>query len=95
MLIYDKTDLGREEIRHRSRELPARLRTLLVLVDGRSSADALLEKLAVLGIEAGDLDDLAQRGLIAAQAPEVPVEAQPPVRPPSPRVTKVRMRTRL
>ena len=76
MLIYDKTDLGRQEISQRSLALPARLRTLLVMVDGKLDAAGLLAKLGVLGVEPADLEDLAQRGLFAAR-PVAPPLAEP------------------
>ena len=80
MLIYDKTDLGRQEISQRSLALPARLRTLLVMVDGKLDAAGLLAKLGVLGVEPADLEDLAQRGLIAAR-PVAPPLAEPDAAP--------------
>ncbi|WP_426175818.1 hypothetical protein [Massilia sp. TWR1-2-2] len=56
--IYDKSDKGREEIATRKHHLPARLRMLLVLIDGRHTRESLLAKLAVVGLCAADIDEL-------------------------------------
>ncbi|MDB5937347.1 MAG: hypothetical protein JWQ01_4691 [Massilia sp.] len=75
--IYDKTDKGREEIATRKYQVPARLRTLLVLIDGRHSVEALLKNLAVLGVSAENVDELLRQEFIVlvgggpvASAPE-------------------------
>src|SRR5471032_2600136 len=46
--IYDKTDTGRNEIATRSQHLAPRLRTLLLLIDGRRSEQELLASVAGL-----------------------------------------------
>jgi hypothetical protein len=53
--IYDKTDKGREEIATRKYGLAPRLRSLLVLVDGRRTDDELLRNVAGLGLTADSL----------------------------------------
>lgn len=60
--IFDKTDKGREEISTRKYQLASRLRTLLLLVDGKSSAHDLLQK--VTGISEQNIDDLLKDGFI-------------------------------
>jgi hypothetical protein len=47
--IYDKTDKGREEIATRKYQVPSKLRTLLVMIDGRRSMDVLSKNFAGLG----------------------------------------------
>lgn len=47
---FDKTDKGREEIATRKYGLASRLRTLLVLADGKKSTDELLKKVSGLGL---------------------------------------------
>lgn len=70
--IYDKTDKGREEIATRKYQVPAKLRTLLVMIDGRHSLASLLKNFAVLGLSNEHVDTLEQQGFIAliAGAPE-------------------------
>lgn len=62
--IFDKTDKGREEISTRKYQLASRLRTLLLLVDGKSSAHDLLQK--VTGISEQNIADLLKDGFIQA-----------------------------
>jgi hypothetical protein len=47
--VYDKTEKGREEIATRKEHLPPRLRTLLLLVDGKRSRQQLFEDFSSLG----------------------------------------------
>jgi hypothetical protein len=47
--IYDKTDKGREEIATRKYQVPSKLRTLLVMIDGRRSMEVLSKNFAGLG----------------------------------------------
>jgi len=64
MIIFDKTELGRTEIATRSQTVGPRLRTLLLLVDGKTADDELLRKVAGLGLGQEHLDELLQGGLI-------------------------------
>ncbi|MFJ2988292.1 hypothetical protein ACIPF8_10520 [Collimonas sp. NPDC087041] len=64
MIIFDKTELGRTEIATRSQAVGPRLRTLLLLVDGKTADDELLRKVAGLGLGQEHLDELLQGGLI-------------------------------
>ncbi|MDB5768661.1 MAG: putative proline-rich protein [Collimonas fungivorans] len=68
MIIFDKTDRGRTEIATRGQAVAPRLRTLLLLVDGKTSNDELLRKVAGLGLGQEHLDELLQAGLIQASA---------------------------
>lgn len=67
-IIYDKTEKGFEEIQTRKHHLASRLRSLLVLVDGKTSDDGLLKKVAGLGLTAESLSELLQHGFIAASS---------------------------
>lgn len=78
-LVYDKTDKGREEIATRRYQLAPRLRTLLVIVDGKQSEDDLLKKTAGLGLNQQSINDLIDQQFIAvAAAPAATVPATSP-----------------
>jgi len=66
MIIFDKTERGRTEIATRGQTVAPRLRTLLLLVDGKTGNDDLLRKVAGLGLGQEHLDELLQAGLIQA-----------------------------
>ncbi|MEM4986387.1 hypothetical protein V8G57_03195 [Collimonas sp. H4R21] len=68
MIIFDKTERGRTEIATRGQSVAPRLRTLLLLVDGKTGSDELLRKVAGLGLGQEHLDELLQAGLIQASA---------------------------
>ena len=68
MIIFDKTERGRTEIATRGQTVAPRLRTLLLLVDGKTGDDELLRKVAGLGLGQEHLDELLQAGLIQASA---------------------------
>ncbi len=61
-LIFDKTDKGREEISTRKYRLAPRLRTLLLLIDGKKSTDILLQKIA--GLDGQSISELQVSGFI-------------------------------
>lgn len=61
---YDKTDKGREEIATRKWHLPSRMRSLLVLIDGKQSDAQLVKKTGGLGLSAQSLDELQENGFI-------------------------------
>lgn len=61
---YDKTDKGRDEIATRRFQLPTRLRSLLVLVDGKQTDDELIQKIAALGLNELSLSKLEIEGYI-------------------------------
>lgn len=82
--VYDKTAKGREEIATRIYRLAPRLRTLLVMVDGKHAIGDLLSNVAGLGLNETSVTDLLEEGFIApasVAAPAAPVapEAAPPV----------------
>ena len=79
--IYDKTEKGREEIATRKNQLPARLRTLLVMVDGQKSAATLLQNTSALGVDEESLQALVTDGYIVRTGPEVEAEPEAARRP--------------
>lgn len=62
--IFDKTDKGREEIISRKYHLANRLRTLLVLIDGKHAVEDLLQQVSSLGLTKSSLDELEKEGYI-------------------------------
>ena len=63
--IYSKTALGRDEVENHKLHLPSRLRTMLIMVDGRKTAAALKDDAAKFGCPADFLESLEAAGLIA------------------------------
>ncbi|MGS0740294.1 hypothetical protein ACVBEF_00395 [Glaciimonas sp. GG7] len=91
MTLFDKTPRGREEIATRSNVLTARLRTLLLLVDGKTDSPSLLQKVAGLGLAQEHLEALLEAGMIAPHAiqlaPAPAVDASAAVSPPAANTT--------
>ena len=80
--VFDKTDKGREEIATRRYKVAPRLRTLLVMIDGRRPLAELMRNFAALGVTEDTFTELLDQELIApvevaAPAP-APVRAQVP-----------------
>jgi hypothetical protein len=67
-----KTAEGQAEIRQRRRRLTQRQRTLLLLVDGRRSAEQVQSLALQAGATDTAFDELLDLGLIAAPPPETP-----------------------
>ena len=63
--IFDKTDKGREEITTRKFQLASRLRSLLVLVDGKKTRSELLQKVKGLGLTEDSLIELINHDFIS------------------------------
>ncbi|CAN5906816.1 hypothetical protein BH11PSE12_BH11PSE12_17160 [soil metagenome] len=63
-IIYDKAEKGREEIATRKYQLPTRLRTLLVMVDGKQTVSELLKKVSALGLTEQNIHELLDLELI-------------------------------
>lgn len=86
--VYDKTEKGREEIATRKYQLPPRLRTLLVMIDGRNPLDTVLKNIAGLGLNGESVNLLVANEYIhlvsggeAANEPEhTPAAARPALR---------------
>ncbi len=78
-LVFQKTAKGREEIEKRTFRVDAKRRTLLILVDGRSSAGDLAEKTAQMGDAFALLQSLWTEGFVepmgASAAPLTPAAA--------------------
>jgi hypothetical protein len=91
--VYDKTDKGREEIATRKYHVAPKLRTLLVMIDGRHSLGELLKNVAGMGLTEESVNELLDQQYItlvsggeAANEPEGPAEgkgASPARLPPS------------
>jgi hypothetical protein len=62
--IYEKTDKGREEIATRKHQMPMRLRSVLVMIDGRQPFSALLSNLVRLGLDKTSIDELVEQEFI-------------------------------
>lgn len=75
-MIWAKTDAGRAEIQGRALVKDRAQRNLLLIIDGKTSAETLLAKLA--GITAADFDTLQSLGLIAPVAAPAPAPAPAP-----------------
>lgn len=61
---FDKTDKGREEIATRKYHLASRLRTLLLLIDGKHTTEDILDKVSGLGLTAESIAELRNGGFI-------------------------------
>lgn len=75
--IYRKTERGAEEMRTRKLELPPKLRTMLIMIDGTQALDHLQGLAERLGAPKDFLAQLEQRGLIEAAAPAAPAAQTP------------------
>ena len=75
--VYDKTDKGREEIATRKYQIPARMRTVLVLIDGKRPLDWLLSNVAGLGMTQQNIDELLAQELIRLVPGSAPPAAAP------------------
>ena len=64
-----KTDKGREEIDSRRFKLSAKLRTLLIVVDGTRTFEQIAGDAAKLGAPEGALDTLLEQGFVAPVGP--------------------------
>ncbi|MES2015140.1 MAG: hypothetical protein V4484_01490 [Pseudomonadota bacterium] len=56
--IYDKTDKGREEIATRKYHVPAKLRALLVMIDGNRPLETLMKNFGPLGLTPDNVVEL-------------------------------------
>jgi len=81
--VYDKTDKGREEIATRKYQLPARMRTLLVLVDGRRPLEWLLNSVSGLGLNQQSIEELLSQELIRLVPGSVGAAAPAPAAAPA------------
>lgn len=70
--IYDKTDKGRDEIATRKFHLPAKQRSLLVMIDGHRSIEVLMKSFAPLGLTVDNVTELLNDGMIVLVDDGVP-----------------------
>ncbi|MES2319724.1 MAG: hypothetical protein V4631_19770 [Pseudomonadota bacterium] len=63
--IYDKTDKGREEIATRKYHVPAKLRSLLVMIDGHRPLETLMKNFGPLGLTPDHVSELLEAEYIA------------------------------
>ncbi|NEX59731.1 hypothetical protein [Noviherbaspirillum galbum] len=70
--VYDKTEKGRDEIATRKYRLTPRLRTLLVLIDGKHTAGDLLKTVGGLGLTDASFTELLAEGYIESTAAAAP-----------------------
>ena len=76
--IYDKTDKGREEIATRKYHLAAKLRALLVMIDGHRPLEVLMKNFGALGLAQENVVELLGEGyinLVDAGEPEATPDA--------------------
>lgn len=62
--IYDKSDKGRDEIATRKYHLPARLRSLLVMMDGHRPIEVLMKSFGPLGLTVEHVSELVREEFI-------------------------------
>lgn len=80
-----KTPDGQAELATRARQLSQRHRTVLLLVNGRRTAEQVKRLAEQAGVPPSCYDDLLQMGLIMVPLPTLPIEAAPyPTLPPRP-----------
>lgn len=70
--IYDKTDKGREEIATRKYHLPAKLRALLVMMDGHRPLEALTKNFGAMGLSSDNVLELLKDEFIVLVDDGVP-----------------------
>jgi hypothetical protein len=75
--VFEKTEKGREEIATRQHQLPPRLRSLLLLVDGKQSGAQLLSRIGATDQEEDSLTDLLREGFIFLVADALDPQEEP------------------
>lgn len=63
-MVYEKTPLGVEAFHQKPSQLSGSLRSILIMIDGKRPLVETLNVLAAIGAGQGQLDQLAQMGLI-------------------------------
>jgi hypothetical protein len=74
-MIYKKTPLGMRAFLEKPSQLSPRLRSVLIMIDGKRNFNELAAVLAAVGAEQSHLDELQALGLI--EAPESDKSPQP------------------
>ena len=67
-LVFSRTEKGNFEINSRKHQLPMRLRTVLILVDGKSNVTQLRDKASAIPELENFLENLALDGFISAKS---------------------------
>jgi hypothetical protein len=67
-LVFSRTEKGNFEIDSRKHQLPMRLRTVLILVDGKSNVNQLRDKASAIPKLENFLENLALDGFISARS---------------------------
>jgi hypothetical protein len=75
-----RTAAGENELRHRTRKLGQRHRTVLLLIDGRRTLDELLSLAQQAGAAVSHFEELVELGLVELPA-QAPAEPQPALGP--------------
>lgn len=91
-MVYDKTEKGREEISTRKHQLASRLRTLLVMIDGRLPLDDLLRNFAGVGVTEDNVKELLNEGYIFLASGSEPDPGPPSRLPGSARARQIARR---
>jgi hypothetical protein len=73
--VYEKTPKGNEEIHSRKFNLPQKLRTVLIVVDGKKNLQAIINQFGPVG---ESLDELERQGFIARKAAPTGIAALSP-----------------
>ncbi len=87
--IYTKTPLGIDEVENRKLNLAPRLRTMLIMIDGRKAVSVLKESAIKFGCPEDFIESLEAAGLIAKLGAAVGTPAQAPATAPAPTVPVV------
>jgi hypothetical protein len=81
--VYVRTEKGAEEVAHRSQAIPSKVRSLLLLIDGKLTGAQLIDKFSVFPNSAEYLQQLEDGGYIEAQAGAAAAAASAPVHSPA------------
>lgn len=76
--VIAKTAKGAQEIQTRALGLPQKLRALLIMVDGKQSVAALIQRFGGLGDVEASLSELLAQGYVQAVSAPAPVAAAVP-----------------
>jgi len=76
--VLEKTTKGAEEIETRKHKLDAKLRPILIAVNGKLKASELVSRFASLGEVGVLLDDLVKQGFVRPAAGTAPLVADDP-----------------
>jgi hypothetical protein len=72
--IFQKTTLGLQEVTNRTRKLPHKLRTMLILIDGSRPEDILKEEARIIGAPEDFIEQLLTADLIAKRGYSVDID---------------------